>query len=397
MSLDRYRLALRTPGVGRVLATSLVARMPNGMSSLAILLLVTRHHGYARAGAVTGLYVAAAGVSNLLLSRLADRLGPRRVVVPAAVGYAAGMFALALVSGGDYVAELLVAGATGLASPPVVSVVRGLWPRVLEPETAQVVYGLEATAQELVFMTGPALVALTAGVAGAPAAVALTGALALVGTLAFATAPLLTAHRPAAVRVRHRLLRTTPLAAYVVVGVALTIAFNMADVGVVAFVSGRQASAGSGIVLAVWSLGSLLGGLWFGAANGRVDDMSVGRSVVLIAIGIAVAAASPGAVGLGAIMFVGGATIAPGLARLYARVGAIAPEGAATEAFGWVAVGLLVGSSIGAAVGGVTVQALGARADFLLAAVAPALAALAFLPRVRTRWSSPARCEPLPS
>src|SRR4051812_12413254 len=159
MALDRYRVALRTPGVGRLLFTSLVARMPNGMSSLAILLLVTRHHGYAAAGLVTGAYVAAAGVSNLLLARASDRFGPRRVLVPAAVGDFLGTLALAGVPADRFWLQRAVAAAVGLSSPPVVSVVRGLWPRLLEAEQAQAIYGLEASAQELIFITGPAIVA----------------------------------------------------------------------------------------------------------------------------------------------------------------------------------------------------------------------------------------------
>src|SRR4051812_7029058 len=177
MAFDRYRAVLRAPGVARLLVTSLIARMPNGMSSLAILLLVTREHGYAAAGVVTGVYVAAAGASNLVLSRAADRFGARRVLVPAAVGYALGTVALALVPGDLYWAQLVVAALTGLSSPPIVSVVRGLWPRILEAEQAQAVYGLEATAQELIFIVGPALVALVASLAGAAAALVLTGAL----------------------------------------------------------------------------------------------------------------------------------------------------------------------------------------------------------------------------
>src|SRR4051794_26913628 len=178
--LARYRAVLRTPGVGRLLATSLLARMPNGMSVLAILLLVTRENGYARAGLVTGAYVAASGLSNLLLSRAVDRVGPRPVLLTTAAAYATAMTGLALVPANAYVAELVLAIVAGAFSPPVVSVIRGLWPKILEPGVAQVVYGLEATAQELIFITGPALVALVAGTAGAPAAVILTAAFAFV-------------------------------------------------------------------------------------------------------------------------------------------------------------------------------------------------------------------------
>src|SRR4051795_13150206 len=97
MPLDRYRAVMRVPHVAGLLTTSLVARMPNGMSSLAILLLVTRHNGYAKAGLVSGIYVAAAGFSNLLLSRAADRVGARRVLLPTACVYAVLMVALAAV------------------------------------------------------------------------------------------------------------------------------------------------------------------------------------------------------------------------------------------------------------------------------------------------------------
>jgi len=397
MPLDRYRAVVRVPQVARLLSTSLLARMPNGMSSLAILLLVTRHNGYGRAGLVTGVCVASAGVSNLLLSRAADRWGARRVLLPTAILYAVLMGALAAAPADAFLAELLLGAAAGAATAPVVSVVRGLWPRLLDPETAQVVYGLEATAQELIFISGPALVALVAGLAGAPAAVVLTGAFALVGTAAFVASPALS--RPAVVgpRARHRLMRETTLPLYVAVAVAITIAFNMMDVGVVAFVSGRHASAAAGVVLAVWGIGSMVGGLVFGAGKRAVDDAAVVRATFAIAAAVAVTALAPNPVGLGVLLFAGGATIAPGLARLYSRVGAVAPEGASTEAFGWIAVGLLAGSSTGAAIGGWTVDALGPRADFALAAAAPTVAAIGIAVWLRRRETAPVAADPLPS
>lgn len=375
---DRYRSALRAPHVARLLTTSLLARMPNGMSSLAVLLLVTRHHGYGLGGLVTGVYVAAAGVSNLALSRAADRWGARAVLLPCAFCYAGGMVGLALVPADAFVAELLVAAATGLANPPVVPIVRGAWPRLLEPEVAQVVFGLEATAQELVYMIGPALVAVVAGVTNAPTTVVLVGLLALAGTASFATAPAFAVRPDRSQRVAGaRVMRGTGLPVYVALGAAITIAFNMTDVGVVAFVSGRHASAGAGLVLAVWSLGSLVGGLIFGAGRGQVDEPAVIRSVAAMGAALLLAPVAPDSAALAVILFLGGTTIAPGLARLYARVGVIAPPGHSTEAFGWVAVGLLAGSSAGAALGGLVVDSFGARTDLLLAGAVPVLGASA--------------------
>ena len=390
MVLDRYRSALARPGVARVLVTSLIARAPNGMSSLSMILLISRDHGYGRAGLAVGVTVALTCVSNPLLARLAITRGARRVLVPSAVVYAALMTALAVVPGSSYGLQLACCAGSGLAVPPVVATVRGLWPRIFTGEEAQALYGLEATAQELIFIVGPALVALLAAVAGAATAVVATGAIGLAGVLLLSTSPLLSEHGGRRDRERHRLLRDSRLVLYVAIAFTLTVAFNMCDISIVAFVSGKHASAASGVVLALWSTGSMVGGLLFGAGNRLADEVSVAQGCLAVAAGVAAAAAAPGRIGLAVIMFVGGTVIAPSLGRLYARVGAIVPEAAATEAFAWIGVGLLAGSSVGAALGGVTIDALGSRVSFLLAAALPALVATLLLVAGR-RQAAPAQ------
>jgi predicted MFS family arabinose efflux permease len=148
-------------------------------------------------------------------------------------------------------------------------------------------------------------------------------------------------------------------------------------------------------VLAAWSLGSFVGGLWFGAGASRVDDRAVLRGLLFVAAGVAVAAAASGPIVLAVLLFAGGMSIAPGLARLYSRIGAVAPEGASTEAFSWVAVGLLAGAAVGAVAGGVCVQHIGARATLLLSAAAPALVAVGLARWARGR--DRATEHPLPS
>src|SRR5206468_3265093 len=128
---------------------------------------------------------------------------------------------------------------------------------------------------------------------------------------------------------------------FVALAFTLTVGFNMCDIGVVAFVSGRHANAAAGAVLAVWSAGSMLGGLLFAGRPGTADTAGVARACVAIGVGLAAAAAAPGRVGLAVILFVGAMAIAPGLARLYGSVATTVPEAAATEAFAWIAVGLL--------------------------------------------------------
>jgi MFS family permease len=382
MVLDRYQEVLRRPHVARLLVTAMLARLPQGMSGLAILLFLTPNVGYAKAGLATGVSVAGAGVSSVLLARAVDRFGARKVLVPSATLYAGGMLALAAAADSGYLVQVAICAGIGLVTPPISSVSRGLWPRLLGDDEAQVVYGLEATAQELVFISGPATVALVAGLASARTAVMVSGLIGLVGVLAYVTAPPLAgALARNDRRARGRVLFGTGVLRYATVGVCLTLGFSMTDIATVDFVGGRQASAGAGVVLAVWSFGSLIGGIWFGASTRRVTDGTLARVVLIVAAGLACAALAPAPAGLAVILFCSGAAIAPTLARLYSRMGSAAPEAATTEAFGWLAVGFLVGSSLGSILGGVSVDAVGPRWTFLFAG----LAALCAVPAIGLR------------
>src|SRR4051812_15621306 len=175
MALARYRVALRTPGVARVLSTSLVARLPSGMSSLAIVLVVAQNQGYGRAGVAGGVSGLMTCISHPLLARLAVSLGPRAVLLVASVAYAGFLSALAAAPSTSYGAQLACCVGAGLTVPPVIAVVRGLWPRLSPPEEVQALYGLEATMQELTYIVGPTLVAVLAATAGASTAAAPSG------------------------------------------------------------------------------------------------------------------------------------------------------------------------------------------------------------------------------
>src|SRR3954470_14081234 len=88
---------LRAPGVGRVVAAGLVARLPLGMEALGDVLVV-RGRGQACAGA--GVVVAASALATAagprVLGRLIDRVGQARVLLPIAVAFPAAVAGLIL-------------------------------------------------------------------------------------------------------------------------------------------------------------------------------------------------------------------------------------------------------------------------------------------------------------
>jgi MFS family permease len=394
MGLERYRAVLRTPGVARLLVLALVARTPNGMSSLAILLLVSPKQGYGRAGLAIGVYVALTGACAPIAARIVDRRGARPVLLATASGYLAVMVGLATVPLSSYGAVLALSAAAGAMQPPVIAVIRGVWARIVAPDELQVLYGLEATAQELVYIVGPALVALLAAASSPRVAVVATGALGFAGTLGLATAPALRARAGTRTTGRHRLLRSR-LAVFVGLALTVTVGFSMTEIGVIAFMSGRHADAKAGIALAMWSTGSMLGGIAIGARARRGGEAATAVSMLAVAAGMGVLAAAPGRVALVVLIFAGGIAIAPALSLLYVLVAGAVPEEHSTEAFAWLGVGFLVGSSAGAAAGGFTVDVWGPRATFLLAAVLPAAGSLWLLVSARAAARTTAATVPV--
>ena len=104
-----------------------------GINALAIVLLV-RHEGYSfgAAGAAAGALAIGVGGSAPTSGRLIDRHGQREVLAPLAIGHAFGLalivaVALSHASGGPSRAPL----AAGIVFPPIGSVMRPLWPRLL--------------------------------------------------------------------------------------------------------------------------------------------------------------------------------------------------------------------------------------------------------------------------
>ncbi len=388
MSGGRRRQVLTSPHVLRLLGTSLIARLPTAMVTLAVLLLLGPSHGYGLAGLACMIYVGASAVGNPIQARLVDRIGARRVLIPASVINGLALVAMAALSSRLLALDMVAAAAAGVALPPVTAVVRGQWPRLLPAEQVQVLYGLEATAQELIYLTGPALLALLAGAFGARTALILTAMISVAGTGALVSTPVFVAGGAAVVAQRRPLLLRSPrLLAWLTLAASLTMAFGITEVAVVAFVAPGHAGGTflSGLVLAAWSAGSMIGGIAFGRRERQITDRSVLVAGLLIGATSALPALALGAAGLAALLFLSGCAIAPGLARLYTRISASARASSQTEAFGWLAVAFTVGNAAGVAIGGATASGLGARSGLALGAVPPLLgAAIAVLLLRRT-------------
>lgn len=377
----RYRSVLSVPGTPRLFVSALVARVPQGMSTLAILLLVRGATGsYPAAGAAVGAYALASAVVAPFQGALVDRFGRGRVLAPSA--FAQGIVLITLVvftrTGAGAAVLVALSGLAGGLYPPIAPTVRALLrERLADPTVRESAYALESVAQEIIWITGPLLVALVITVISPPAAVLLLGAVCMAGTVLFVRSPL--AAGPAAEPRAHRrvaALRSAQLRA-LLPPIALTgVGIGGIDVGLPALALHAGSRSASGVMLALWSAGSLAGGLWYGSRSWSSPLSARYRLLLLILVVCTAPLIAARSVPAGlALSLVAGLGIAPMFSCQYALIGRAAAPGSETEAFTWVTAALVGGLAAGSAAGG-ALAARGVSAPFILSCAATALAAV---------------------
>ena len=376
--LSRYGLLLRGTGAGPALAASLVGRLALGTTGLALLLLVEESTGsYASAGAVAAAYAVSFAAFAPARARSADRRGPRGVLLLCSLAHPVVLLALVLLAAADTGTAVLVVMAVlaGATVPPLGGVMRALWAGLAERDARidlTTAYSLESVVVELCFVLGPLLAAGLAALVNPSAALLTSGALALTGALWLSTTAAVKAVQPHDEPATSRFgpLVSPAVRALLVVTFALGAGFGTLEVALPAFAeeTGSRPSTG-GLLLAVWSLGSMVGGLVYGALQPRTPQR---RQLPVLVGALAVTSALPlladRPVLMALLLVPYGMCIAPTFACTSVLLGEAAPRGTVTEAFAWNTSMIFGGAALGNAAAGVLVEAGSSTSALLLLA-----------------------------
>jgi MFS family permease len=392
MTTSRRRPStLAAPGAAVLLGSSIVARLPLAMFSIALLVNAQRTTGsFAVAGLVSGAYAIASAVSAPVLGGLVDRRGQTWVLIGGAGATALVLLANGLLPAGASPALLIaLGGATGLFMPPLAACVRTLLPLIVG-DVARLprLFALESTVLELTFVTGPPLALALGSVWSPGAALVVSGSVMFLGTIAFAAQAPSRRWRPdrAAPRARGGSLRSPAMRTLVVILFASGCAFGATEVGVTAAAHALRATATAGPLLGLWGVGSLLGGIATTRLGGGARTPR-GLTLLLAALALSHASlilAARSMPAIAVLITLAGTTIAPALSSIYGMVDRVAPAGTHTEAYSWTLTAALAGAAIGSAAAGTLAQALGARSAFALVAAAAATTVLLALLRSRS-------------
>jgi MFS family permease len=381
--VSKYRAVLSAPGAARLFASALVARLPQGMSSLAILLLVrATTDSYAAAGVAVGGFALATAVSAPLLGRLVDRFGRARVLLPFACGQACVYVLLVIAARASAGVVVLVALSSlcGALLPPIAPAVRALLREVFDDqEVLDTAYALESILQETVWISGPLIVALVIAVTSPEAAVAALGGVCIVGTALFLRSPAVRSSSTARGSEHERVpaLSSPELRALLGPVALMGTALGAIEVGLPSLALHAGSRPASGLRRARWSLGSMIGGIWYGGRAWRSPLRTRYQLLLVMLLVCTAPLIAARTIPAGIVCSVlAGLAIAPVFSCQYALVGRSVTPGSETEAFTWVSAALIGGLAAGSAIGGAVIGHGGVGAPFVISCLASLLAAV---------------------
>ena len=382
-----YRELARNEGVFRILFSQLTARFPFGMLSIIVLLHMQQQFGeYTSAGVVLATQSIGQAISGPLSSRLMGKFGMRRVLWITSVFCTGFIIVIAFVHL-PLAITALISFSIGLTTPPITPAVRTLYPRLVPGNQISALFSLDAAAQELIWVLGPVIAVFIAAQFGTAVGLTVAAAFMLGGGAWFILSrPVGVVKIPpsrgslgAVLRApdsrhcnNHRLLLVASFAA---IEAGIVRAFAPAG-------DGGHSSIESGIVLAIFAAGSLVGGLFVGGRPLRPWSLAIRIGIVLA--GTLACLVSLNIWWLSLVLFIGGLGTAPTFAGISSMIGSTIKFSETAEAFGWIGTGQLVGVATGSAVAGIAIDAMGAVGAIIVSSALITIAGL--IAAFTTKW-----------
>ncbi|MFQ6173391.1 MFS transporter [Oryzobacter sp. R7] len=369
LDLSPYRRALTNRPLRTALVLGALVRGPvfAGGVLLTVHVVTSLGRSYAEAGLVSAAATVAVAVSGPWRGRLLDRLGLRRVVLPS-IAVAAVCWSIAPFVG--YVPLLVLAVVAGLFVIPSFSIIRQAVIAAVPEGDRRSAISLDAAAIELSFMAMPALAVWAATVWDTSWVLLVTQLSGVLGGVALyvVNPPMRQAGetRPGGGPVPWRSWFRLPFLAVCLAAAASTLVLSGTDIGVVAVMREAGTPAQIGVVLALWGLGSLVGGLVYGALHRPISAFWLLAGLAVVTAPMALAHTT---LTLSAVAFVAGLLCAPTITATIDQATRVVPAAVRGEAMGWHGSFMTAGSAVGAPVAGIAIDEAGAGAGFVAVAV----------------------------
>ncbi|MFI6982684.1 MFS transporter [Embleya sp. NPDC050154] len=375
-----YREIFTAPGAKGFSAAGFIARMPISMTGIGIVTMLSELRGeYGLAGAVAATFALSTALIAPQISRVVDRYGQSRVLVPATAVSVITLGVLLLCARYDAPAwTLFVCAIPAGCMPSMGAMVRSRWLVLYRGSPhLHTAFSFESVVDELCFILGP-IIAVQLSVSAFPEAGPLAAiAFFTIGVLLFTvqrgTEP--PPHPRTAGRTTS-VMRIRGLQVLVVTLIAIGAIFGTVDVVTIAFAEEHGQRGSASFVLATYAAGSCLAGIAFGAFK----FASPLPRMLLISVGITAVTILPlllvgNLPALAVAVFFAGMSISPTMILTVSLVERLVPPARLTEGMTWTTTGIGIGVAAGSSLSGLIVDHFGTRAGFGVAVGAALLAA----------------------
>jgi len=379
-----YASLLKTPGVARLIAAQLTARFPNGMLSLAYLLHIEHiFDSYGAAGLVLAATSVGQAIAGPLTSRWMGRWGMRPVLILTTAVCALSMASIAFLPIMPLAVYMVIGFIGGLSTPPVQPAVRTIYPKLVNSSQLTPLFSLDASAQEIIWIAAPVVITFVSVQISTVLGIAIAIVFLIGGGAWFISSPEVGQVRiPRSKRNFGVVLTRPPVLLATVVGFLVVGSCAAIEAGVVATFG--EGGPQSGLVLAIWAVASLVGGLLLGHLP--IGPTALPRRLIVVFVGAVLAVFAWDFWSLSIALVIAGICLAPALAVMFAIVSASVRYSDTAEAYGWVGTGQLIGAAAGSAVAGGLIDRNGASGAFWASAI---FALLAFVVPVIFRRAHP--------
>jgi predicted MFS family arabinose efflux permease len=383
VSSGYWRIVLHS-GAGWAVTWGIVGRLPIGMLGLGIILLA-RSAG--ESFLLAGQLAAAFGVSNAvgapIQGRLLDRIRSGYVLVPTGLLHGLSLATLVAVSHShaDTLLPTAMAAVSGLTFPQLSAALRLMWNDTLAcPPNREQALAAEIVTVEVLMIAGPVLVSLLLLYVPIEFVLLTGAACATAGTVGVASTKRLRDYRPP--RMARSLLgalasgQVSLAIAVALIGFGLTV--GLLQVAITAFAETHSQLNLAGVLLGIFSAGSVIGGLLYVRLLRSTPIRP--QPALLLAILAGCFWLFPTATGgttLAILLICAGSAYAPGLIATSDLLNRCSPPGTRAEAYTFLITANVLGSSLGSSLGGILVSAGTVQEAFVVLASAASIAATA--------------------
>jgi MFS family permease len=363
-----YAALFALPGVARLFAIAFVARLPQAMTGVVLTLHVVTalHRGYGEAGLVTAVMTIGMAIGAPWRGRLVDRLGLRRAVVPSVVVASLVWFAAPHL---PYQALLVAVFVGGVYSVPAFSVTRQSLSVLVPVSQQRTAFAADSVFVELTFMVSPLVGVWLATAVSTTVALTTTAVVTVLGGLMLAWADPPTRSAEASAASAHppgvRALITPGIVVVLLAAVAAAFILMGTDVALVAALNEAGRAQDVGWMVALWCVGSVVGGLVYGGRGRGVSPLVL---VALLAVATLPAAFATGQPWLALAVVLAGVPCAASLSAINAALVGQVPEERRGEVMGWSGATSTAGNALGAPLVGWVIDRATPGAGFLTAA-----------------------------